>query len=180
VRIPPQSSKTSKSPPVIGKGRTGHGLPVKPVLRFSLQDTAVMETLFPPAWKKWSRLTEATATLSRSFHYCPTNNQTSMRVVPALSDDIKELSFDFEGRRQTPSHPLAGHQHHLRPSIRRLRPPLRKWTCAQEQQRHPHMLFHLTRKKKTERHDPPVHFNETNCAGASFLPLDALHPQVCT
>jgi hypothetical protein len=78
-------------------------------------------------------------------HYCPTNNQPRMRVVPP-SGDVKELSFDYQGAGNLKS-PSAGHQHHLVLRFEDSNHIIETWTWREEGKEIP-MVFHFTRKKK--------------------------------
>jgi hypothetical protein len=77
-------------------------------------------------------------------HYCPTNNQPRMRVVPQ-SDDVKELSFDYQGAGNLKS-PSAGHQHHLVLQFVDGDHITETWTWRDNGKDTP-MVFHFTRKK---------------------------------
>src|SRR5258708_12231627 len=70
-----------------------------------------METLSPSGMEDMVTVYSLDGDGIALVHFCPTNNQPRMRVVPA-SDDVKELSFDFQGASNLPS-PDTGHQHHL-------------------------------------------------------------------
>ena len=77
-------------------------------------------------------------------HFCPTNNQPRMRVVPATSDP-KELVFDFVSASNLPS-PATGHQHHLVIRFEDADHITETWTWRQDNMDMP-MVFHLDRKK---------------------------------
>ncbi len=93
------------------EGKDEHGMPVKTAFKVLASGTAVMETLSPSGMEEMVTLYSMDGDGIALVHYCPTNNQPRMRVVPA-SDDVKELSFDFEGAGNLKS-PSTGHQHHL-------------------------------------------------------------------
>src|SRR5205085_5543877 len=78
-------------------------------------------------------------------HYCPTNNQPRMRVVPS-STDVKELSFDYQGAGNLKS-PETGHQHHLVLRFEDDNHITETWTWREGDKDTP-MVFHLTRKAK--------------------------------
>ncbi len=103
-----------------------------------------METLSPSGMEEMVTLYSIDGDGIALVHYCPTNNQPRMRVVPA-SDDIKELSFDFEGAGNLKS-PTAGHQHHLVLRFDDSDHLTETWTWRQDN-KDILMLFHLTRKK---------------------------------
>jgi len=126
------------------EGKDEHGMPVKTTFKVLASDTAVMETLSPSGMEEMVTLYSIDGDGIALVHYCPTNNQPRMRVVPA-SDDVKELSFDFEGAGNLKS-PTAGHQHHLVLRFDDSDHLTETWTWRQDNKDIP-MLFHLTRKK---------------------------------
>src|SRR5437879_12715280 len=83
---------------------------VKTGFQVRASGTAVMETLSPSGMEEMVTLYSMDGDGTALVHYCPTNNQPRMRVVPD-SDDIKELSFDFDGAGNLKS-PSTVHQHH--------------------------------------------------------------------
>lgn len=126
------------------EGKDDRGMPVKTTFKVLASGTAVMETLSPSGMEEMVTLYSMDGDGIALVHYCPTNNQPRMRVVPA-SDEVKELSFDFEGAGNLKS-PSAGHQHHL---VLRFEDPdhlTETWTWRQDNKDIP-MLFHLSRKK---------------------------------
>src|SRR2546421_614429 len=125
-------------------GRDGHGMAVKPSFKPLASGTAVMETLSPAGMEEMVTLYSIDGDGIALVHYCPTNNQPRMRVVPD-SDDIKELSFDYQGAGNLKS-PSTGHQHHLVIRFDDAEHITETWTWRQDDKDIP-MLFHLTRKK---------------------------------
>jgi hypothetical protein len=126
------------------EGKDEHDMAVKTSFKVLASGTAVMETLSPSGMEEMVTLYSMDGDGIALVHYCPTNNQPRMRVVP-VSDDLKELSFDFEGVGNLKS-PTAGHQHHL---VIRFDDPdhiTETWTWRQDNKDIP-MLFHLARKK---------------------------------
>jgi len=93
------------------EGKDEHGMPAKTNFQVLATKTAVMEALSPSGMDEMVTLYSIDNDGIALVHYCPTNNQPRMRVVPQ-SDDIKELSFDFQGAGNLKS-PSTGHQHHL-------------------------------------------------------------------
>lgn len=93
------------------EGKDEHGMAAKTNFQVLATKTAVMETLSPSGMDEMVTLYSLDNDGIALVHYCPTNNQPRMRVVPQ-SDDIKELSFDFQGAGNLKS-PSTGHQHHL-------------------------------------------------------------------
>jgi hypothetical protein len=93
------------------EGKDEHGMAAKTNFQVLATKTAVMETLSPSGMDEMVTLYSIDNDGIALVHYCPTNNQPRMRVVPQ-SDDIKELSFDFQGAGNLKS-PSTGHQHHL-------------------------------------------------------------------
>jgi hypothetical protein len=126
------------------EGKDEHGMAVKTSFKVLASGTAVMETLSPSGMEEMVTLYSMDGDGIALVHYCPTNNQPRMRVVP-VSDDIKELSFDFEGVGNLKS-PTAGHQHHLVIGFHDADHITETWTWRQDNKDIP-MLFHLTRKK---------------------------------
>jgi hypothetical protein len=126
------------------EGKDEHGMAVKTNFKVLASGTAVMETLAPSGMEEMVTLYSTDGDGIALVHYCPTNNQPRMRVVPA-SDDVKELSFDFEGAGNLKS-PATGHQHHLVLQFEDADHITETWTWRQDGKDVP-MLFHLTRKK---------------------------------
>ncbi len=125
-------------------GKDAHGMPAKTNFKVFVSGTAVMETLSPSDMEEMVTLYSIDGDGIALVHYCPTNNQPRMRVVPD-SDDIKELSFDFEGAGNLKS-PSTGHQHHLVIRFDGADHITETWTWRQGDKDIP-MLFHFTRKK---------------------------------
>lgn len=126
------------------EGKDEHGMAAKTSFKVLASDTAVMETLSPSGMEEMITLYSIDHDGIALVHYCPTNNQPRMRVVPA-SDDVKELSFDFEGAGNLAS-PSAGHQHHLVLRFDDANHITETWTWRQNGKDMP-MVFHLARKK---------------------------------
>jgi hypothetical protein len=93
------------------EGKDDHGMAAKTNFQVLATKTAVMETLSPSGMEEMVTLYSVDNDGIALVHYCPTKNQPRMRVVPQ-SDDVKELSFDFQGAGNLKS-PSTGHQHHL-------------------------------------------------------------------
>src|SRR5258708_14609647 len=91
------------------EGKAEHALPVKTSFKVLASGNALLATLSPSGMEEMVTLYSMDGDGIALVHYCPTNNQPRMRVVPA-SDEVKELSFDFEGAGNLKS-PSAGHQH---------------------------------------------------------------------
>jgi hypothetical protein len=125
-------------------GKDDHGMDVKTTFKILASNTAVMETLSPSGMEEMITLYSIDNDAIALVHYCPTNNQPRMRVVPA-SDDIKELSFDFQGVGNLKS-PSAGHQHHLVIIFEDDNHISETWTWRQDGKETP-MIFHFTRRK---------------------------------
>jgi hypothetical protein len=126
------------------EGKDDHGMATKTSFKVLASGTAVMETLSPSGMEEMVTLYSIDGDGINLVHYCPTNNQPRMRVVPD-SDDIKELSFDFQGAGNLKS-PSAGHQHHLVLRFDDADHITETWTWRQDDKDIP-MVFHLTRKK---------------------------------
>jgi hypothetical protein len=127
------------------EGKDDHGMLVKTNFQALASKTAVMETLSPAGMEEMITLYSMDDDGIALVHYCPTNNQPRMRVVPQ-SDDVKELSFDFQGAGNLKS-PSTGHQHHLVIRFEDSDHLTETWTWRQDGKNMP-MVFHLTRKKK--------------------------------
>jgi hypothetical protein len=127
------------------EGKDEHGMPVKTSFQALASRTAVMETLSPSGMEEMITLYSMDDDGIALVHYCPTNNQPRMRVVPQ-SDDIKELSFDFQGAGNLKS-PSTGHQHHLVLHFDDENHVTETWTWRQDGKDMP-MVFHLARTKK--------------------------------
>jgi hypothetical protein len=126
------------------EGKDEHGMAVKTTFKVLASDTAVMETLSPSGMEEMITLYSIDHDGIALVHYCPTNNQPRMRVVPA-SDDVKELSFDFQDAGNLAS-PSAGHQHHLVLHFDDADHITETWTWRQNGKDTP-MVFHLARNK---------------------------------
>ncbi len=126
------------------EGKDDKGKPVKTNFKPIVSGTAVMETLAPTGMEDMVTVYSLDGDGIALVHFCPTNNQPRMRVVPASSDP-KELVFDFVSAGNLPS-PVTGHQHHL---VIRFEDPdhiTETWTWRQDNMDMP-MVFHLDRKK---------------------------------
>jgi hypothetical protein len=127
------------------EGKDEHGMPVKTSFQVLASRTAVMETLSPSGMEEMITLYSMDDDGIALVHYCPTNNQPRMRVVPQ-SDEVKELSFDFQGAGNLKS-PTTGHQHHLVLHFDDETHITETWTWRQNGKDMP-MVFHLARTKK--------------------------------
>jgi hypothetical protein len=127
------------------EGKDEHGMLVKTSFQVLASRTAVMETLSPSGMEEMITLYSMDDDGIALVHYCPTNNQPRMRVVPQ-SDDVKELSFDFQGAGNLKS-PSTGHQHHLVLKFDDENHITETWTWRQDGKDMP-MVFHLARMKK--------------------------------
>jgi hypothetical protein len=126
------------------EGKDAHGMPVKTSFQILASKTAVMETLSPAGMETMVTLYSLDQDGVALVHYCPTNNQPRMRVVPQ-SADPQELSFDFQGAGNLKS-PSAGHQHHLVLRFEDENHITETWTWREDGKDTP-MVFHLERKK---------------------------------
>jgi hypothetical protein len=126
------------------EGKDAHGMAVKTSFQVLASKTAVMETLSPSGMETMVTLYSLDQDGVALVHYCPTNNQPRMRVVPQ-SADPQELSFDFQGAGNLKS-PSAGHQHHLVLRFDDENHITETWTWREDGKDTP-MVFHLTRKK---------------------------------
>ena len=126
------------------EGKDGHGMTAKTSFQVLVSKTAVMETLSPSGMEEMITLYSMDQDGIALVHFCPTNNQPRMRVVPS-SDDIKELSFDYQGAGNLKS-PATGHQHHLVNRFEDENHITETWTWREGDKDTP-MVFHFTRKK---------------------------------
>jgi hypothetical protein len=126
------------------EGKDEHGMVAKTSFKVLASGTAVMETLSPSGMEEMVTLYSMDGDGIALVHYCPTNNQPRMRVVPD-SDDVKELSFDFESAGNLKS-PSTGHQHHLVIHFDDTDHFTETWTWR-ENDKDTLMQFHFTRKK---------------------------------
>jgi len=127
------------------EGKDEHGMTVKTNFQVLASRTAVMETLSPSGMEEMITLYSMDDDGIALVHYCPTNNQPRMRVVPQ-ADDVKELSFDFQGAGNLKS-PSTGHQHHLVLRFDDDNHITETWTWRQDGKDMP-MVFHFARTKK--------------------------------
>ena len=118
---------------------------VKTNFQVMASKTAVMETLSPSGMEEMVTLYSIDGDGIALVHYCPTNNQPRMRVVPQ-SDDVKELSFDYQGAGNLKS-PSTGHQHHLVIHFVDENHITETWTWREDGKETP-MVFQFTRKKR--------------------------------
>jgi hypothetical protein len=126
------------------EGKDEKGQPVKTNFKAIVSNTAMLETLSPTGMEDMVTVYSLDGDGIALVHFCPTNNQPRMRVVPA-SDDPKELAFDFLGATNLPS-PSTGHQHHLLIQFEDADHITETWTWHQGTMDMP-MAFHLTRKR---------------------------------
>jgi hypothetical protein len=127
------------------EGKDDHGMTVKTNFQVMASKTAVIETLSPSGMEEMVTVYSIDDDGIALVHYCPTNNQPRMRVVPQ-SDDVKELSFDYQGAGNLKS-PSAGHQHHLVIHFVDENHITETWTWR-ENGKETSMVFQLSRKKK--------------------------------
>jgi hypothetical protein len=126
------------------EGKDDKGKPVKTTFKSIVSGTAVMETLAPTGMEDMVTVYSLDGDGIALVHFCPTNNQPRMRVVPGTGDP-KELAFDFVSAGNLPS-PAAGHQHHLVIRFEDSEHITETWTWRQDDMDMP-MGFHLARKE---------------------------------
>lgn len=127
------------------EGKDAHGMAAKTSFEVLASGTAVMEKLEAPGMEEMITLYSLDRDGIALVHYCPTNNQPRMRVAPS-SDDVKELSFDYQGAANLKS-PETGHQHHLVLKFEDADHITETWTWRENGKDTP-MVFHFTRKSK--------------------------------
>lgn len=125
------------------EGKDEHGMVVKTTFKAMASNTAVMETLSASGMDDMVSLFSVDQDAIALVHYCPTNNQPRMRATPD-SDEVKELSFEFQGAGNLKS-PSAGHQHHLVIRFEDANHITETWTWRQND-KDTLMVFHLSRK----------------------------------
>ena len=126
------------------EGQDEHGMAARTNFQLLAANTAVMETLSPSGMDEMVTLYSMDNDGIALVHYCPTNNQPRLRVVPQ-SDDVKELSFDFQGAANLKS-PSTGHQHHLLLRFIDDHHIAEAWTWREDGKDTP-MSFRFSRKK---------------------------------
>lgn len=127
------------------EGKDAHGMAAKTSFEVLASGTAVMEKLEASGMEEMVTLYSLDRDGVALVHYCPTNNQPRMRVVPS-SDDVKELSFDYQGAGNLKS-PDTGHQHHLVLKFEDADHITETWTWRENGKDTP-MVFHFSRKAK--------------------------------
>ena len=126
------------------EGKDAHGMSAKTSFESLASGTAVIERLDASGMEEMVTLYSVDGNGIALVHYCPTNNQPRMRVVPS-SSDVQELSFDYQGAGNLKS-PDAGHQHHLVIHFDDADHITETWTWRDNGKDTP-MVFHFTRKK---------------------------------
>lgn len=126
------------------EGKDAHGMAAKTSFEVLASGTAVIERLDASGMEEMVTLYSLDRDGVALVHYCPTNNQPRMRVVPS-SDDVKELSFDYQGAGNLAS-PSTGHQHHLILKFEDADHITETWTWREGDKDTP-MVFHFSRKK---------------------------------
>ena len=127
------------------EGKDAHGMAAKTSFEVLASGSAVMEKLEPSGMEEMVTLYSMDRDGIALVHYCPTNNQPRMRVVPS-SEDIKELSFDYQGAGNLKS-PETGHQHHLVLRFEDADHITESWTWREGGKDTP-MVFNFSRKPK--------------------------------
>lgn len=125
------------------EGTDEHGMAVKTTFKSMASDTALMETLAASGMDEMVSLYSVDQDSIALVHYCPTNNQPRMRAITD-SDDVKELTFEFQGAGNLKS-PMEGHQHRLVIRFEDANHITESWTWRQND-KDTLMVFHLTRK----------------------------------
>ena len=126
------------------EGKDAHGMSAKTSFEVLASGTAVLEKLDASGMEEMVTLYSVDGDGIALVHYCPTNNQPRMRVVPS-SSDVQELSFDYQGAGNLKS-PDAGHQHHLVIRFEDADHITETWTWRVGDKETP-MVFHFARKK---------------------------------
>jgi hypothetical protein len=127
------------------EGKDAHGMAAKTSFEVLASGTAVLEKLEASGMEEMITLYSVDRDGIALVHYCPTNNQPRMRVVPS-SGDVKELSFDYQDAGNLKS-PETGHQHHLLLRFEDDHHITEAWTWREGDKDTP-MVFHFNRKPK--------------------------------
>jgi hypothetical protein len=127
------------------EGKDDHGMAARTNFQVMASKTAVIETLSPPGMEEMVTVYSVDGDGIALVHYCPTNNQPRMRVVPQ-SADVNELSFDYQAAGNLKS-PSTGHQHHLVLRFVDENHITETWTWRENGKETP-MLFRFSRKAK--------------------------------
>jgi hypothetical protein len=126
------------------EGKDAHAMAAKTSFEVLASGTAVLEKLEASGMEEMITLYSMDRDGIALVHYCPTNNQPRMRVVPS-SEDVKELSFDYQGAGNLKS-PETGHQHHLVLKFEDADHITETWTWREGDKDTP-MVFHFSRRK---------------------------------
>jgi hypothetical protein len=126
------------------EGQDEKGKPVKTNFKSIVSGTAIMETLSPTGMEDMVTVYSLDGDGIALIHFCPTNNQPRMRVVPT-NGDPEALAFDFVSATNLKS-PATGHQHHLVIQFEDANHITETWTWREGEMDMP-MTFHLNRKK---------------------------------
>ena len=126
------------------EGKDAHGMAAKTSFEVLASGTAVLEKLAISGMEEMITLYSVDRDGIALVHYCPTNNQPRMRVVPGAGE-IKELSFDYQGAGNLKS-PETGHQHHLVLRFEDDDHITETWTWREGEKETP-MVFRFARKK---------------------------------
>jgi hypothetical protein len=126
------------------EGKDAHGMAAKTSFEVLASGTALIERLDASGMEEMVTLYSLDRDGVALVHYCPTNNQPRMRVVPS-SNDVSELSFDYQGAGNLAS-PSTGHQHHLVLKFEDADHLTETWTWRENGKDTP-MVFHFSRKK---------------------------------
>lgn len=124
-------------------GKDEHGMAAKASFKAVAGNTAVLETLAAEGMDEMVSLYSVDKDSIALAHFCPTNNQPRMLATPA-SDDVQELSFEFQGAGNLKS-PDEGHQHHLIVRFVDANHIIETWTWRKGD-KDTLMIFHLARK----------------------------------
>lgn len=125
------------------EGKDEHGMVVKINFKSVAANTAVLETLAASGMEEMVSLYSVDKDSIALAHFCPTNNQPRMLATPG-SDDIAELSFEFQGAGNL-KWPSEGHQHHLVIRFEDANHITETWTWRKND-KDTLMVFHLARK----------------------------------
>jgi hypothetical protein len=116
------------------EGKDDSGMEAKTSFKLVVANTTVMETLDAHGMEEMLTLYTVDRDGIALVHYCPTNNQPRMRVVPKLPD-AKELDFQFTGTGNLPEL-SQGHEQRLVMRFEDENHITKEWTWRPQRKRH--------------------------------------------
>ena len=130
------------------EGKDNSGDTVKTKFQVVAGNTAVLETLTMTGMEEMLTLYTVDGDGIALVHYCPTNNQPRMRVVPG-SGDVKELVFAFQGATNLPDISI-GHEQKLVLQFTSADQIVERWTWRKNG-KDTEMIYTFTRSQGARR-----------------------------